>query len=63
VKYRDIADFIELVVPELQRRGTMWSDYDGSTLRKKLYGPGVSRLCADHPGRRFSVPAPVDAAL
>lgn len=50
VKHRDIADFIELVVPELQRRGSVWQDYDGSTLREKLYGPGVTRLRDDHPG-------------
>nr|AEA29646.2 putative FMNH2-dependent monooxygenase [Streptomyces albus subsp. albus] len=54
VKYQDIADFIELVVPELQRRGVMWTDYEGSTLREKLYGPGVIRLREDHPGRRFA---------
>jgi long-chain alkane monooxygenase len=63
VKYQDIADFIELVVPELQRRGTMWTDYEGSTLREKLYGPGTIRLLDDHPGRRFGAPTPVDAAL
>ncbi|GAA3547598.1 LLM class flavin-dependent oxidoreductase [Amycolatopsis ultiminotia] len=50
VKYQDIADFVELVVPELQRRGAMWTEYDGSTLREKLHGRGVRRLRADHPG-------------
>ncbi|GAA1749658.1 MULTISPECIES: LLM class flavin-dependent oxidoreductase [Streptomonospora] len=50
LKHRDIADFIELVVPELQRRELVWDDYDGSTLREKLYGPGVTRLRDDHPG-------------
>ncbi|MEV5845438.1 LLM class flavin-dependent oxidoreductase [Streptomyces sp. NPDC051985] len=62
VKYQDIADFIELVVPELQRRGTMWSAYEGSTLREKLYGPGVTRLRADHPGHRHRDPAALDPA-
>jgi long-chain alkane monooxygenase len=57
VKYQDIADFIELVVPELQRRGTMWTEYEGSTLREKLYGPGALRLRDDHPGHRFGTPA------
>jgi long-chain alkane monooxygenase len=56
VKYQDIADFIELVVPELQRRGTMWTHYDGSTLREKLYGPGAIRLRDDHPGHRIAHP-------
>ncbi len=54
VQYQDIADFIELVVPELQRRGTMWSEYDGSTMREKLYGPGAVRLREDHPGHRYA---------
>jgi long-chain alkane monooxygenase len=56
VKYQDIADFIELVVPELQRRGTMWTQYDGSTLREKLYGPGAIRLRDDHPAHRIAHP-------
>jgi long-chain alkane monooxygenase len=54
VKYQDIADFIELVVPVLQRRGTMWSEYDGSTMREKLYGAGQVRLRSDHPGYRYN---------
>ncbi|WP_328442098.1 hypothetical protein OG828_46300 [Streptomyces sp. NBC_00457] len=54
VKYQDIADFIELVVPELQHRGVMWSEYEGSALREKLYGPGVVRLRDDHPGHRLA---------
>jgi long-chain alkane monooxygenase len=54
VKYQDIADFIELVVPELQRRGAMWSEYDGSTMREKLYGAGQVRLRHDHPGHQFA---------
>jgi FMN-dependent oxidoreductase (nitrilotriacetate monooxygenase family) len=54
VKYQDIADFIELVVPELQRRGAMWSEYAGSTLREKLYGAGQVRLRHDHPGHQFA---------
>lgn len=54
VKYQDISDFIELVVPELQRRGTMWSEYEGSTLREKLYGAGQVRVREDHPAHRFA---------
>ncbi|OXM75097.1 MULTISPECIES: LLM class flavin-dependent oxidoreductase [Amycolatopsis] len=54
VKHADIADFIELVVPELQRRGAMWTEYEGSTLREKLYGPGTVRLRDDHPGHAFA---------
>lgn len=57
VKYQDIADFIELVVPELQRREAVWTEYEGRTLREKLYGPGTVRLQDTHPGRKFSYAA------
>jgi FMN-dependent oxidoreductase (nitrilotriacetate monooxygenase family) len=44
------VEFIDLVVPELQRRGRYWHDYDeGTTLREKLYGPGQTRVRDDHP--------------
>jgi FMN-dependent oxidoreductase (nitrilotriacetate monooxygenase family) len=49
------ADFIDLVVPELQRRGRYKQDYAPGTLREKLYGPGRARLGADHPAARFRV--------
>ena len=45
------AEFIDLVVPELQRRGRVWDDYDeGTTLREKIYETGQARLRYDHPG-------------
>jgi alkanesulfonate monooxygenase len=47
------ADFVDLVVPELQRRGRYKLDYASGTLREKLYGPGRARLVADHPAARF----------
>jgi hypothetical protein len=41
-------------VPELQRRGRYWDDYDeGTTLRERLYGPGNSRVRDDHPAARY----------
>jgi FMN-dependent oxidoreductase (nitrilotriacetate monooxygenase family) len=46
VTYRD---FVDLVVPELQRRGRVWLDYGGSTLRESFYGPGQRRVRDDHP--------------
>ncbi|MFP6735735.1 MAG: NtaA/DmoA family FMN-dependent monooxygenase [Rhodospirillales bacterium] len=30
------ADFVDFVVPELQRRGLYWTDYTGTTLRENL---------------------------
>jgi FMN-dependent oxidoreductase (nitrilotriacetate monooxygenase family) len=46
-------DFVDLVVPELQRRGRYKLDYAPGTLREKLYGPGRARLRTDHPATRF----------
>jgi FMN-dependent oxidoreductase (nitrilotriacetate monooxygenase family) len=46
-------DFVDLVVPELQRRGRYKLDYAPGTLREKLYGPGRRRLGADHPAASF----------
>jgi hypothetical protein len=47
------TDFVDLVVPELQRRGRYKRDYAPGTLREKLYGQGRARLGADHPAVRF----------
>ncbi|WP_435198666.1 LLM class flavin-dependent oxidoreductase [Janibacter sp. GS2] len=51
----DFEDFVELVVPELQRRGRMRTSYDdeGPTLRELVSGPGEKRLSEDHPMRRI----------
>jgi alkanesulfonate monooxygenase SsuD/methylene tetrahydromethanopterin reductase-like flavin-dependent oxidoreductase (luciferase family) len=44
------VDFIDLVFPELRRRGRYWHDYDeATTLREKIYGPGQKRVRDDHP--------------
>ena len=42
------ADFVDMVMPELQRRGRYKRDYEPGTLREKLYGKGRARLDADH---------------
>jgi alkanesulfonate monooxygenase SsuD/methylene tetrahydromethanopterin reductase-like flavin-dependent oxidoreductase (luciferase family) len=45
------VDFVDLVVPELQKRGRMHTDYDGTTtLREGFFGPGETRLRTRHPG-------------
>jgi FMN-dependent oxidoreductase (nitrilotriacetate monooxygenase family) len=51
-------EFVELVVPELQRRGRMRTGYDGSTLRENLFGEGHRRLLPDHPGYRIAGVSP-----
>jgi FMN-dependent oxidoreductase (nitrilotriacetate monooxygenase family) len=43
------SDFVDLVVPELQRRGVYKRDYAPGTLREKLYGSGRTLLPTDHP--------------
>ncbi|MDH4554386.1 LLM class flavin-dependent oxidoreductase [Pseudomonas sp. BN417] len=50
------ADFIDLVVPELQARGAYKTAYAEGSLRHKLFGAG-DRLPRTHPGARFSVGA------
>ncbi|KAF7556438.1 hypothetical protein G7Z17_g1428 [Cylindrodendrum hubeiense] len=49
-------DIVDLLVPVLQKRGLMWTDYgvEGGTLRENLYGVrGMSGLRADHYGHKF----------
>jgi alkanesulfonate monooxygenase len=46
-------DFVELVVPELQRRGVYKREYRPGTYREKLFGAGRTRLAPPHPAARF----------
>ncbi|CAK7232470.1 hypothetical protein SBRCBS47491_008282 [Sporothrix bragantina] len=48
-------DIVELLVPELQKRGLFWKDYDvpGGTFRENMFGAGQSRLRDDHYGHSF----------
>ncbi|KAE9982771.1 hypothetical protein EG328_010635 [Venturia inaequalis] len=49
-------DVVELLVPELQRRGVYWMDYPvvGGTFRENLQGkPGNSFLDPTHPGAKY----------
>jgi len=43
------VEFVDMVVPELQRRGRMRTAYDGSTLRENYFGAGHRRLKKTHP--------------
>ncbi|MGC2414976.1 MAG: LLM class flavin-dependent oxidoreductase [Stellaceae bacterium] len=45
-------DFVDLVVPELQRRGIYKREYQPGTLREKLFGAGRARLAPPHPAAR-----------
>jgi FMN-dependent oxidoreductase (nitrilotriacetate monooxygenase family) len=53
-----LRDFVELVVPELQRRGRVWAHYQGETLREYFQGPGATRVAPEHPAAGYRVPAP-----
>ena len=58
LSFETVRDFIELVVPELRRRGRFRSAYtDGETLRERLFGPGQARLAPEHFGARYRDPA------
>ncbi len=46
-------DFIDGVVPILQQRGRVQTEYSEGTLREKLYGPGRSRLPLPHPAAQI----------
>ncbi|MGH8010885.1 MAG: 5,10-methylene tetrahydromethanopterin reductase, partial [Candidatus Binataceae bacterium] len=48
------TDFVELVVPELQRRGRVRKSFDGVTLREHLFGPGHRYMMPDHPGWKLA---------
>jgi dimethyl-sulfide monooxygenase len=50
IQPESFVEFVDLVVPELQNRGRMRTQYDGATLREHFYGQGQQRLPARHPG-------------
>lgn len=56
-------DFIDLVVPQLQRRGRYKTAYADGTLREKLFASGQPHLPANHPGSAYrqTAPAPTGA--
>lgn len=52
LKPGSIEDFVELVVPELQRRGSYKTEYAPGTLREKLFG-GAAHTPAVHPSAKL----------
>jgi len=57
-------DVIELLIPELQRRGIFWQGFTvpGGTYRENLYEkPGQHEPLADHPAARMIWRAPAEA--
>jgi alkanesulfonate monooxygenase SsuD/methylene tetrahydromethanopterin reductase-like flavin-dependent oxidoreductase (luciferase family) len=54
-------DFIDLVIPELQRRGSYKTAYEDGTLREKLFKEGSARLPERHAGASYRTLTPVQA--
>jgi len=52
VTHETFTDVVELLVPELQKRGVYKQDYQPGTLREKLFGQGP-RLALPHPGAGY----------
>ncbi len=50
--HETFRDVVELLVPELQKRGVYKTEYRSGTLREKLFGDGP-RLPANHPGAGY----------
>ena len=52
-----LEHFVDLVVPELQRRGLHKRAYAQGSWREKIFGPGRARLPSSHTGVRRRTPA------
>jgi hypothetical protein len=61
VAHETFTDIVDLLVPELQRRGRYKRDYAEGALRDKLFGAGP-RPKQSHPASRHRVSAIPDAA-
>ncbi|MFZ6649272.1 LLM class flavin-dependent oxidoreductase [Undibacterium sp. TJN25] len=61
VAHESMRDVVELVVPELQRRGRYRTDYAEGSLRQKLFGAGP-RLHPQHTGRQVRIDTPLQSA-
>jgi long-chain alkane monooxygenase len=49
------TDFVELVVPELQRRGLFRTEYESTTLRGNMLGTVNHQLSERHPGKKVNI--------
>ena len=54
VTHETFTDVVELLIPELQKRGVYKREYSQGTLREKLFG-GSARLQAPHPGAGYRI--------
>jgi alkanesulfonate monooxygenase len=49
----DFEDIVDMLVPELTRRGRYKDAYAKGTLREKLFGQGRARLASPHPAAQY----------
>ncbi|MET3118931.1 FMN-dependent oxidoreductase (nitrilotriacetate monooxygenase family) [Undibacterium sp. GrIS 1.8] len=54
VSHDSMADVVDFIVPELQKRGRYRNQYIGGTLRDQLFGAG-NRLSENHIGRQIRI--------
>jgi len=59
--HESMRDVVQLIVPELQRRGRYRTEYEGGTLRQQTFGHGP-HLASSHPGRQVTLGAPLQSA-
>ncbi len=50
-----LNDFVEYVVPELQRRGVYRKEYEGKTLRENFFGKDQKQLTQNHYGKHVEI--------
>lgn len=50
----NIQSLVGTVVPELQKRGRVWHEYEGDTLREYIAGPGNARFTSTRPGSKVA---------
>ena len=48
-------EFVDEVVPELQKRGIYRTEYEGETLRENMFGKGQKYIAENHPAKRAGV--------
>jgi FMN-dependent oxidoreductase (nitrilotriacetate monooxygenase family) len=53
ISFATFEDVVDMLVPELQRRGRYKLEYAEGALRQKLFGHGGARLPAEHPANAY----------
>jgi FMN-dependent oxidoreductase (nitrilotriacetate monooxygenase family) len=58
---QSLEDFVDLVIPELQKRGIFKKEYEQGTFREKLFEDSTGLLPEDHPGSRYRIKTAIGA--